>query len=336
MADLQEMLDAHVRFELARWQGEALVDAVADEVRAAYRFLDSVPLAELLDSEAVADSAVEVLCRLDFDAEFLAEGAVAAVAAARDYAHGSDASLADIVSHEHYSDVATAGIGLTGVRSEAIAQVTTSEVYAKLMSHVLYQGIKNYLQAENPVAKKVPGAAALMRFGQNAVNAAAPKLEQGIDRQLTAFVAASVADTIRDSQAYLARVLTPEVLGEVAEEVWQSNAQQELTEVAALFPPEQLEPLTRAALSALLAARRTDVAEEAVRAMVSDFFDAYGPESVGSLLNAVGLTPATAAELLTPLVAAALASTAAQDFLAERIRARLAAFYTGYAAGLAE
>jgi hypothetical protein len=334
MADLEDMLDAHVRFELTRWQGQVLGDTVAEEVSAAYRWLEGVPLAELLDCEAVADAAVEVLCRLEFESEALAEYCVAAVLAARDFAGGSDAQLAEMVSHEQFGSVAAAGIGLTGVRTEVIAQVTTSEVYANLMSHVLYQGIKNYVQTENPVAKKVPGAAALMRFGQNAVNAAAPKLEQGIDRQLTAFVAASVADTIKDSQAYLTRVMTPEVLGTVAEEVWQTNAGQTLSDLAALVPSEQLEPLTLAVLSAALQLRSTDVAEDAVRAMVADFFAGYGDHSVAAMLAGAGLPAAKAAELLVPVAAAALASPAAAEYLAVRIRARLEAFYTAYAAGL--
>ncbi len=332
MADLQDMLDAHVRFELARWQGEALGATIVGEVDAAYRFLGTVTFAELLDPEAVAESAVAALCRLELDAAQLADVAVAAVDAARGYAQGSDATLADVVSHDRFTEVATAAIGLTGVRAEAIAQITTSEVYAKLMSHVLYQGIKNYLQSENPVAKKVPGAAALMRFGQNAVNAAAPKLEQGIDRQLTAFAASSVADTIKDSQAYLSRVLTPEVLGAVADEVWQTNSQQALTEVAGMVPPEQLEPLTRAAMAALLEARRTDVAEDAVRSMVTAYFATYGDVPVASMLTDAGLTAEAVAQLLAPAVAAALASPAAADYLAERIRARLGDFYASYAA----
>ena len=124
MADLQDMLDAHVRFELARWQGEALGATIVGEVDAAYRFLGTVTFAELLDPEAVAESAVAALCRLELDAAQLADVAGAAVDAARGYAQGSDATLADVVSHDRFTEVATAAIGLTGVRAEAIAQIS--------------------------------------------------------------------------------------------------------------------------------------------------------------------------------------------------------------------
>ncbi len=113
---------------------------------------------------------------------------------------------------------------MDGLRKAATTQIATSEVYSRLLSHVIYQGIKNYLQSENTITRKVPGASTLMRIGQNAINTAAPKLEKTIDRQLTAFVNANIQDSIRESKRYLDKVLDQELMVEVADEVWDTNA----------------------------------------------------------------------------------------------------------------
>ena len=110
------------------------------------------------------------------------------------------------------------------VRDAVIAAVTASKGYRKLVSHVLYQGVKGYLLTENVVARKLPGASTLVKFGQKTMSAAAPNLEAGVDRRLTAFVEANLSETLRESRRYLEATLTPELLTEMADEVWTTLA----------------------------------------------------------------------------------------------------------------
>jgi hypothetical protein len=43
-----------------------------------------------------------------------------------------------------------------------------------LISNVLYHGIKGFVLSENVFAQKIPGAASLLKLGQNAMSAASP------------------------------------------------------------------------------------------------------------------------------------------------------------------
>ncbi len=221
---------------------------------------------------------------------------------------------------------------MSDLRAAITEQITTNEVYASLIAHVLYQGIKNYLQSENVIAKRVPGASALMKMGQNAISTAAPKLEQAVDRQLTAFVNSNISDSIRDSKHYLDKVLDDELIAAVAGEVWDSNAKTSISEFVALVPADAVDEFISAGATAWEHLRETKLFASLAKSAIAGFFAEYGDEPVGSLLSRAGIS----AEVITPLaieIATPVAQKALDDgYLEERIRAHLAAFYDQYSA----
>jgi hypothetical protein len=325
----EAMLAAHVQFELDRWRAEQGTGTLAAEVSALYAWLAQVRLDDLVDVAAVQQAAVQVLCRGELS-DAAVDAVVDAVIAGHLATGEHRTTLAELVPREQYDRAARAVAGMAGAREEVITQVTTSEVYSRLMSHVLYQGIKNYVQSENLIAKKVPGAAALMRFGQNAVNAAAPALEQSVDRQLTAFVNSNISDTIRDSRDYLVDALDEAVLGAVADEVWQRNADVTVAQGVGLVPAEALAEVVRAAWQAWLVMRSTPFVESVVRQAVADFVAMQGQWAVADLLGDAGLTEDVAVDLVAAVVGPAVALADSDGLLEQRIRARLAPFYDWY------
>ena len=42
---------------------------------------------------------------------------------------------------------------------------------------MLYRGVKDYVLTENVLARRIPGASSIVRFGQRGLNTAAPGLE---------------------------------------------------------------------------------------------------------------------------------------------------------------
>lgn len=330
MTSNDDMLEAHVQFELERWRGEPLTVSLAEEVSALYAWLAGVRLDDLTDVAAVQEAAVQVLCRGELSDDVV-DAVVHVLVAGHVGADGNGTTVAELVPREQFDRAARTVASLAEARAEVIAQVTTSEVYSRLMSHVLYQGIKNYVQSENVIAKKVPGAAALMRFGQNAVNAAAPTLEQSVDRQLTAFVNSNISDTIRDSRAFLEGALDEQVLAAVADEVWQRNSEATVADALRLVPAEAVAEVVRAAWHAWLAMRATPIVEQVVSQAVADVFAIQGQWSVADLLADAGLTEEVVTELVVAVVGPSVALAEADGFLEQRIRARLAPFYASYA-----
>jgi len=325
------MLNAHVEFELKHWSGSEIDQSLAEETSAAYNWLGSVTVSQLVSDTGIGQTLTDVIC----DAP-LGENVASLVGAAVRAAHAAgvnvETTLEEVVAREHYDDLAQTIIAMEEVRGEVLAQVTTSEVYSQLMAHVVYLGIKNYMQNENVIAKKVPGASALMRLGQNAVNSAAPKLEQSIDRQLTAFVNANIQDTIRDSRRYLEKVLDTEVLTTVADEIWATNAGTTVADGARLVPVESIEALVVTTWDACLVARSTPLFRDAVEAVIADFVDAHADQPITDLLAEAGIDERGINELAKQFVAPVIAKAVDDGFLEDRIRARLEAFYSSYKA----
>lgn len=167
-----------------------------------------------------------------------------------------------------------------------------------------------------------------MRFGQNAVNAAAPTLEQSVDRQLTAFVNANISDTIRDSRAFLTTALDQQVLSDVAAEVLHSNADVTVADATRLLPAEAVAELVRAAFQVWLELRATPTRPWCVRWWrTSSRCRASGPWPT---LADAGLTEEIVTELAVAVVGPAVAVADSDGYLGERIRARLAPFYASY------
>ncbi|MEI8081175.1 MAG: hypothetical protein WCI74_04945 [Actinomycetes bacterium] len=330
MPDLDAMLEAHVQFELDRWTPEQLSPWVGDQVGALLGWLDSVALADVVPTELVGDWVRDYVLAApitDESVELIAGVARSAHSAALE----DGTAVRDVLPYEVYQQFADAVIGMKEVRRAITNEVTTSEVYSKLISHVLYQGIKNYLMTESVIARKVPGASSLMRLGQNALNSAAPNLEKSIDKQLTAFVNANIQDSIRESRHYLDKVLDDQLLGTVTEEVWNNNADLTIADAAALVSPEALDLLTAASQTAWLYLRDTPSVADITTTVITEFLEANGDRSVTDILTDIGVSADLVTDQIVQAIEPAVTRAREDGFLEVRIRAWLGEFYADYA-----
>ncbi|MCU0264713.1 MAG: hypothetical protein MUC45_01145 [Actinomycetia bacterium] len=328
MTDRETILEAHVRFELDRWRGEARQVMLEEEVAALFGWLESLRLTDLVDPEEVRRWARRVLCAPLTDD--LLRGVEDVVGAAHRTLSAEQATLGEVLTRDAYDQAAETFIGMRALREEFTTQLTTNSAYSRLVSHVLYFGIKNYLLTQNVVARRVPGASSLMRFGQQALNSAAPNLERGIDRQLVAFINLNVHETIKESRRFLDATLDDDLLRTVAAEIWEANAGRSVGEAVDLVGEGSVTELVAAAWDAVSAVRSSPVVGQLVDQVVTDFFTTNGDRPVAELIEEAGLTRDWAAEELS-LVAASVIDTALETgYLEARIRARLDAFYSGY------
>lgn len=327
----QEMFDAHVRFELERLSGEGLATTIAAQVAETFGWLDTVTLNDLSTPKTVTKIFLTYAATVELTPETaeLVSGVVRGVHAA---ALTNKSRLRDVISEDSFEQVARSVARMDELRAAVTTQITTNEVYASLISHVLYQGIKNYLQSENVIARKVPGASTLMRMGQNAINSAAPKLEQAVDRQLTAFVNSNIQDSIRDSKTYLDRVLDDELILAVAQEVWESNADSTIAELVELVPTDAVDDFLAAGNVAWVHLRGTKLFKEFAQKAITALFEQYGDRPLGELASQAGFGVPDVTSLVTDMLTPIADRAAVDGFLEERIRTYLAAFYDSYSA----
>ena len=304
------MLEAHIAFEVEAWT-TSMTDTLSGQVAAVFEWLDGVSLGSVF-SEGDLDVLLETLQAPDLTTTVLAAHAAAC---------DDGTPLGELVRREDFDRLVTTAAGMTDVQGAILDQITTSEVYADLISHVLFHGIRNYVVTESPIAR-VPGASSLMRMGQNAFDTAAPKLSKGIEKQLTSFVSANLQETLRESRQYLGSVAENVDLDELAEDIYARNAETALNEIAELFPQETLGEIVAIGQDVFAHLMVTPT----FRAAAQYVLDANAARPVGEVLAEAGITVDLVVAYLRPWVLRA----ADDGLLEELVRERLTAFYASY------
>lgn len=319
------LLEEHVRFEVDRWSGDALEETVAEEVRALYAWLGSVQLEDVLPagSGAVIAGFLEQLPLTDETAELVTEVADAVAAALEE----SGLTLEDVVDRDDAVAFLTAAGTLEPLRSEMITAATSSTAYRRLVAHVLYQGVKAYVLTENVFARKIPGASSLVRLGQRSVAAAAPGLEKAVDTQLSGFVEANIAETLRDSRRYLEATVDETMIRALAHEGWAAVAHRPLAEIGDLVDEAEVTSLADHGIAVVREILTSGVLTPVLAAVLDDLLSRRADSSPADLLTELGLTEETVTGVAVEAAAHLGERTAVRDYVESRIRARLTAFY---------
>ena len=311
MKDRDAMLEAHVQFELRRFNDDNLRATLDEEIAALFTWFDQVKLQEVVRPAQVSEWITRNVVELPLSAEvidFIQENVIIAL----EFLQEDKTHVEAILPRPLFEQASAVVSGLDGLRREVIHQVVSSSAYSMLIAHVLYHGIKGYVMAENTLTRNVPGLSSFVKLGQNALNSAAPKLEKSIDHQLITFINGNIKETIADSENFLDTALDEKVMRQVADEFWAANATSELTQVAGHVDARSLAGLVAVARDFWLHFRTTQLFRDLVDGVVHSFFRRYGKKSIGVFLAEIGITQAMIAqEAYTaglPVAAKALAS----------------------------
>ncbi|MGL4651043.1 MAG: hypothetical protein ACRC1H_16660 [Caldilineaceae bacterium] len=327
------ILNAHVQFELDRWRADALGATVEEECAALLDWLQTVPLADLVSPEQITGWIMRVGVEMPISeglVRALEEGVKAAVGVLR-----TDETRVDALLKRASFDQATEiVVGMKGLRRELTRQLTSSAIYAMLVSNVLYDGIKSFLLTENVLTRNIPGASSLLRMGQNALNSAAPNLEKGVDKQLVAFIQNNAQETLRNSEHYLNKVLDDTQMWQIADEVWNENAGRSVASLTQALDKAALVDMIDFARNVWLHVRQTPLFASVAEAVVQEFFRTHGAQSVGALLEEMGVTRTLIVREAQAFAPSLVDAARNSGYLEARIRRRLEPFYDGYFAGV--
>lgn len=329
MIDRSSLLEAHVQFELTHWYGESLGKSVEQEVAALADWAGSKQLAEVVTPDQVMAwiqrNAVgsPLTDELSGTVSELVRAAHSALAQER-------LGVRELLPRPHFEQVVEAALGMVEIRRAVTGQVTSSAIYAELVSHLLYRGIKSFVLKENVLARRVPGASSLLRFGQHAISSTAPSLERGIDNQLASFIRTNIIETIKESQGYLQDLLDDPHLWAVAEEIWSTSSAQTVADTVTMLESGSLDDVITAGRDLWLHLRQTPVFTRIAEVMVTEFFRLHGARTVAALLADHGIPVPTVVAEVTAAVTPILAQARDNGFLEERIRLRLDGFYSAY------
>jgi hypothetical protein len=330
MTDYTEMLEAHVQFELRRWGDDSLRATVVEEVDALFTWLGPMRLEQLANPEQVLAIVERVVNESPISPLVVTMIEDAIKSAFAVLVHDST-PMADLLDRRQYDQMTEILVGMKELRREITRQVVSSSVYSMLVSHVLYNGIKAFALTENIFARKIPGASSLVKFGQNALNSAGTNLESRIDNQLIAFIHANIRETLNESERYLNSVLDDKRIWQLADELWQSNAERTTAGLVSYVDASSLVDMVDFAQRSWQHLRSTDSFHNVLAAVINDFFVANGNKPIGELLAGIELTPAIVADELHSIALPLVHQARQSGYLESRIRSRLEPFYTDYA-----
>ncbi|MGB3062656.1 MAG: hypothetical protein WBE17_23240, partial [Anaerolineae bacterium] len=160
-----DLLEAHVRFELERLRGEKLPATLAEEVADVFAWLGHVRLREVVSADQVVDWIGRNVIERPISPELVDE-IRENVLFVHEFLTNDDARVASLLPRGVFDQLVDNIIGLEDLRREITHQVISSSVYGVLISNVLYRGIKAFVLTENALAKNIPGASSLLRMGQ--------------------------------------------------------------------------------------------------------------------------------------------------------------------------
>lgn len=326
--DRDALYEAHVEFELSRLREQAAEPVMREEIRALFAWLAEARLDAVADAAAVSEAALRMVRGPDGPrvVPVVTESLVAGQAAVR----GSSATVGDLVSRDDAVRWAVTLAGMEDARSALLSQITTSRAYSRLVAHVVYQGIKSYLLTENVLAKRIPGATSLVRLGQRGLGAAAPGLEQNVDRQLIAFVDANIADTVRDSRRFIDGMIDPDQVAQMSDEAWSAAAQSPVSAAADALSSDDVRTLVDLVWGQWRELRDSPLVSQVLDHAVRAFFAVQGDRAVADILADLDITEQTVWETIEPLVARVATVALDTGYAEERIRERLWAFYSSY------
>lgn len=329
MKDHSAMLEAHIQFEMQRFNADNLTGTLDEEIAAIFAWLEQVKIQEVVHAAQVSDWITRNVVEMPLSAEvsdFITENVIIAFELLQE----DKTRVEEILPRQLFDQAAVSLMGLGALRREVIRQIVASSAYSMLITHVLYHGIKGFVLAENALTKNVPGISSLVRLGEQALNTAALKMEMNIDDQLIAFINGNIKETVSDSEKFLDEALDDKSMRQLADEIWAANAASEMSKVAGYFDSKAIQGVAEAVQAFWLHYRTTALFHDLVGGVVHSFFRRYGRKSVRAFLTEAGISQAMVAHEVNTFAVPVVEKALASGYLEQSIRRRLSAFYAVY------
>lgn len=315
-----ELLEAHVAFELAQWRGKTLNKRIKEDVTAFCAWSKNITLDEFSSAGQVTEIARRLVHEMPLPEDITGIiGTVAKHLIALPV--NAETRVADVLDEALYDEGTELVIQLKDLREELIRQAVNSPVYGNLVSEILFNGIRDYLTSDNAVTQKIPGMS-LINKGAGAISKRIPDLEN----RLRSSVEKNLNRTIRQSEKFLNDSLTDERIRGIAEELWDMIQHSPLS-VADVLEEEEIDDLIAFGFKLWLHLRETDYLIELIREGIEQVFNEYGDHSLAKLLDMVGVNKKLLQAEALAIVPAIVEVADESGFLEETIRRRFEPFY---------
>ena len=283
MAGLSEkaelLLDAQVAFIADQISGDKLQPRVEENIRQALEDAKKIKLGDVITSENIKQVAIKYASEME-----MGPGVPELVGdIAREIYHHKlfdDHTPGDLMTQKEYKEFLVKLAEMEEARKKLISEVVSNPFYASLMSDLLYHGIQDYITT-NPLAKKIPGAQSMMKFGKSMMDKASPNLEAALKK----YVASNISVTLRESERFLNKNLTNEKIIELGMDSWADFKTMKISGFRKYVTTNDIEEIYVAGFEYWKHLRTTDFYKACICAIIDFFYDKYKDTSLAELLD---------------------------------------------------
>ena len=279
-----ELLDAQVAFMIAQVSSDNLQPLIESNLKLLLANSKAIKLEEVITSDSIKKVAIKYASDMNLGPgvpELVGE--VAQEMYSHDIFEKNTAS--DVMSQKDFKEILSKIAEMEDVRKRLISEAVANPMYASLMSDLLYHGIQDYI-TDNPLAKKIPGAQSMMKFGKNVMDKASPKLEETLKK----YVASNIRSTLRESERFLNKNLTNEKIVELGMDAWINIKDRKLSGYKEYITANDIEEAYVMGFEYWKNLRTTNIYKHAIEEIVDFFFDKYKETSLFDLLSDISIS----------------------------------------------
>jgi len=321
---LETLLAAHVQHELEAL-GTARLSALLDaRVAAVFQWFETVTCNEVFSPEQIAGILERNVIELKVSGGIteLAGEMSRAVFASK---LSAQTLVEEIFPPSTYDEFADKVMAMDAVRSELIRYVTQSPGFGKLIGRVLARALIDVISTTR-LARLLRELAPATTLPDELFAGAEERAEETISR----WIEKQAFALLRESEKHLLEALDPELLRDIADEVWTSVATKPLDEAASAFTAQ--EDFVVLGYEYWLKFRKTPYFRNVAREVIDRLFAKYGGEPLASLIADMGVTEAMISHELQAAFAPMIEHAVRSGFLEQQIRSWLEPFYRSAAA----
>ncbi|MBF0353069.1 MAG: hypothetical protein HQM11_18700 [SAR324 cluster bacterium] len=326
-AKTRKIMEAHVRHLLNQWRGDALEQWLHDEFTIWLDWLWEQPLNKVLSEPQVLDIMKRYVVELDI------AGGVMDIAGEMSRTVltapvSTETTLEDIFPRHLWEMIIEFAIHLKGNLMAPIEKKVLTSGYSRLVSGLLFHGIKEYLLSDNILMQKVPGLSGFVkktgaRLGKNFL-----QMETALEVHIRDFVEKNLNRIIQLSEKYLEDALGKEFIMDQGREIFDDVFKEKLSTYYGQISCEDLEDFLVFGYEFWLNFRETHYFYKTYSKIIEFLYYKYGDKPAAVLLEDVSITRDLLLDAVLLLVVPLIQEADRQGFLEQRIRRHLSEFYT--------
>ena len=324
---LERLLQAQVRYELAKLEGQELARTIEHGVARLFAWSRTVALQDVVTPEQIHGVIERYVVELRVSGgitELTGELARLVLQSRR----SASTRVDEIVTPASYAEFADKLVGLDALRRVLIQKLAQSMTFSAINAQLIARGSLDLLTPS--VVRQAFGAAS--KLWEPLSRSLHPLIERRLADLLEQFLERHRERVTRDVEQRLLKVLEPESMRVLLDEIWDGVAAMPLSEAFASIGEQDLEDFVVLVHEFWLRYRKSDFFREISKEMVDYFFAKYGAQTLAAIVDDMGVSEAMVSAELIYFLQPILQHAARSGALEQTLRETLSSFYSSDAA----